>query len=552
MSNELKTVVIDAGHGGQGKVGGSSGNNAIGPNGVLEKELTLDIARRTASLLKDSANVILTRNADVNLPLAERADIAKRNNASVFLSLHFNGFGDKTVDGTEVFIGSKAGAASERLAGDVLENVANVTHARKRGVKRADLGVLAPGRQLPETAACLTEIAFLTNPAQAKVLEDSAYRQQIALALGDAVLKNLRTTAASQQSVSFGYDHDDLDERHYQSLDAWAMFGNPVLDIKERVSKTSTNGDDIFAVKKRLIDLGYDWLTLNKKMDSATVDAIKLFQTIIAGNNAISGDGIIDVGKNTHQWLQAVNAPRWQTMPAGSRAEGFFNFELTDTKDTHDFGTDWIADTIKAAGAHYRDNYLKLMPRAALFTINDVSLPHGGDTPDHDGHEAGLACDVQLPKNDGNAGGINLTIPAQKALYDRNAARGILRALWAQPQMSKIFFNDDDLIAEGLCSRLKGHDHHIHFQIKPPARGAIETDGMGNYHSGGRLYQGSHQDDIDYQTHSLDTTCTHDAIKRDEKFLEFTAMDRLSDRANKMKISSFAGVTFRKENARST
>ena len=48
MSNELKTIVIDAGHGGHGKVGGSSGNNAVGANGLLEKDLTLDIARRTA------------------------------------------------------------------------------------------------------------------------------------------------------------------------------------------------------------------------------------------------------------------------------------------------------------------------------------------------------------------------------------------------------------------------------------------------------------------------------------------------------------------------
>src|SRR5215204_3943105 len=148
MSKELKTIVIDAGHGGEhGKVGGSSGNNAVGANGLLEKDLTLDIARRTATVLKDSANVVMTRNADVNLSLAERADIARRNLASIFLSLHFNGFSDRSVDGTEVFIGTKAGTGSEQLAGDVLDNLIHVTRAQKRGVRRADLGVLAPGRQ---------------------------------------------------------------------------------------------------------------------------------------------------------------------------------------------------------------------------------------------------------------------------------------------------------------------------------------------------------------------------------------------------------------------
>jgi hypothetical protein len=109
------------------------------------------------------------------------------------------------------------------------------------------------------------------------------------------VSKNLHRPSGSQQSVPLEYDDDDLGELHYQSLDAGAMSGNPIFDINGPVSKTSTNGDDIFAVKKRLIQLGYDWITLNKTMDTATVDAIKLFQTIIAGNNAISGDGKIDV-----------------------------------------------------------------------------------------------------------------------------------------------------------------------------------------------------------------------------------------------------------------
>jgi N-acetylmuramoyl-L-alanine amidase len=507
MSRELQTIVIDPGHGGGAKIGGSSPNNAVGANGLLEKDLTLDIARRTAAVLKNEAKVVLTRDDDKNLSLAKRAAIAGVNNASIFLSLHFNGFRDKTVDGTETFTATEANAGSETLARRVQNNLVNVTQVANRGVKRADLGVLLPARHLPQTAACLAEIAFLTNPKQARQLEDAAYRQQIAVALGEALLQSLPAVAAppvSAQSFSFD-DAENLDAGHFQPLETIPLGGSPVFDIQASVGSGSAANreDDVHAVKKRLIALGFDWITLDKKIDRATIDAIKLFQTIIAGHNSISGDGKIDVGKNTYLWLQAVNAPRWQTMPAGSRAEGFFNYELTNVQDTHDFGTDWLAETIKAAGAHYRDNYLNTNAGAALLTVNDVSLPHGGNTPDHGGHEAGLSCDLQLPRTDGKAG----FVTHADALYDRNAARAIINALRAQAAVSRVFFNDRVLINEGLCARLAGHDDHIHFEINAPARGAVELDGMFNYHSGNRLYQGSYQDDIDYQTHALDAAC---------------------------------------------
>ena len=512
MSNPF-TIVLDAGHGGTQKIGGSSPNNAVGANNLLEKDLTLDIARRTASVLKNDAKVVLTRDEDKNLSLAKRAAIAGINRASIFLSIHFNGFQDKNVDGTETFITTKANPSSEKLARNVLDSLVNVTQVSNRGVKRADLGILLPERHLPQTAACLAEIAFLTNPKQAKQLADAAYRQQIAVALGEAILKSLPANAPAVAPQSFSLDYaENLDARYFQPLDTIALGGNPIFDIKESVGKGGANKeDDVHAVKKRLIALGFDWITLDRKIDNATIDAIKLFQTIIAGHNSISGDGKINVGKSTHLWLQAINAPRWQTMPAGSAAEGFFNFELTDLRDKHDFGTDWAAEAIKSAGAHYRDNHLKTNAGAALLTLNDVSLEKGGNTPDHGGHEAGLACDLQLPRTDGRAG----LITHSDALYDRNAARAILNALRAQPLFSKIFFNDPTLISEGLCNRLADHDDHIHFEVKPPARGAVETDGMGNYHSGGRLYQGSHLDDIDYQ-HSLEASDYNFAALGDE------------------------------------
>jgi N-acetylmuramoyl-L-alanine amidase len=113
----------------------------------------------------------MTRNSDVNLSLADRADIARRNLASIFFLFTSTDSATRASTGPRFFIGTKAGTGSEQLAGDVLDNLVHVTRAQKRGVRRADLGVLAPGRQLPATSACLVEIAFLSNPAQAKDLE---------------------------------------------------------------------------------------------------------------------------------------------------------------------------------------------------------------------------------------------------------------------------------------------------------------------------------------------------------------------------------------------
>ncbi|MEA2567041.1 MAG: lysozyme, partial [Actinomycetota bacterium] len=192
----VPVVVLDPGHGGTARIGGSSSNNAVGPDGTLEKDVALDLASRTAGLLSGSARTILTRTTDANLSLADRAAVARANHADVFVSIHLNGFHDPGVDGTEVWIARAASQASADLAREVLDRLVAVTGVADRGVRRADLGVLVPARHDPATAACLAEIAFLTNPAQSARLSTDAYRQQIAQALTTAVLNRIRVPAA--------------------------------------------------------------------------------------------------------------------------------------------------------------------------------------------------------------------------------------------------------------------------------------------------------------------------------------------------------------------
>jgi hypothetical protein len=242
------------------------------------------------------------------------------------------------------------------------------------------------------------------------------------------------------------------------------------LTIESSVGLNGVNrAEDVLAVKTRLVELGFNFITADEFMGPLTIKVIKLFQAIKNGLNDVDdhrNDGRVDSNGDTIKWLQAVNAPQWQRMPAGSDAEGVVNDNIADLTDNHDFGTSWMAETLRATGATYRANFLATHPHAALLHINDTSLPHGGDTPVHHGHEAGLASDIRLPHKDGTVGGITVF----DAVYDRDAMRALIRAFRAQNQASRVFLSDRVLVDEGLCQAVQGHLNHAHFEIKPPVR----------------------------------------------------------------------------------
>lgn len=240
----------------------------------------------------------------------------------------------------------------------------------------------------------------------------------------------------------------------------------PTLELKGSVGRGGkNNSEDVIKVKERLQELGFDFFKPGGNIDQGLIQAIKLFQSIITGKTSLGGDGVIDVNKNTHKFLQAANAPRWMLMP--TKGEGFFNREREiETWDHHDYGTSWLADTIKAAGEHYEKTYRQGNSRISLIPINDVSFKQGGDTPDHAGHECGNACDVALPRKDGN---YRQVLPSwQDSKYARDAARAIIKSLRAQPLVTRVLFNDTVLINEGLCKLARGHNNHIHFEVGVP------------------------------------------------------------------------------------
>lgn len=244
----------------------------------------------------------------------------------------------------------------------------------------------------------------------------------------------------------------------------------PTINLSAVVGLNAANHpNDVRAVKQRLVALGFKWLQPDTVMGPETVKTIMLFQAIKNGLNVVGdprNDGKINPGGDTHLWLQAVNAPVWMLMPAGSKNEGFINDELADISDQHDFGASWLAEAWRNVAQIYKNDYLNNHPTAALLHMNDISLPRGGPTPSHASHQAGMCCDLKLPKLNGQAGGITF----QDLQYDQLTARALLEAMRNYPPTSRIFFNDPVLIGEGLCKALAGHDNHIHFEIKAPAR----------------------------------------------------------------------------------
>jgi N-acetylmuramoyl-L-alanine amidase len=225
---KLERVVLDPGHGG-------SDTGTIGPAGLTEKDLVLDVARRLGALIEErlGAEVIYTRSDDVFVPLEERTALANQKRADLFLSLHANS-GVATVDGSETYylnfttsksamdVAARENASSKRSIHelqDLIEKIAlkdkvdesrefavrvqaalykelaRVNSAsRDRGVRRAPFAVLI-GASMPSV---LTEIAFLSNPREERLLTRLDYRQKIAEAIYQGVAQYASTLSRFQ------------------------------------------------------------------------------------------------------------------------------------------------------------------------------------------------------------------------------------------------------------------------------------------------------------------------------------------------------------------
>jgi N-acetylmuramoyl-L-alanine amidase len=210
------TVVIDPGHGGVGpRLGGSDANHAVSPSGAKEKNMTLQLGLLVRGALQNAAandghniTVIMTRDNDVNLSLAARANVARRNHADRLLSIHFNGF-NKISRGTETLVrgvahGNVNHADDKKFATKIQSAAFGVLKAhdpgaKNRGVKDQQLGVLND-RELGNTSgghcrACMIEVEFIDVPAVDALLNTGPnaanVRAELAEAIAGAIMDDL-------------------------------------------------------------------------------------------------------------------------------------------------------------------------------------------------------------------------------------------------------------------------------------------------------------------------------------------------------------------------
>lgn len=166
-----RRVFLDPGHGG-------SDQGAIGPRGIREAEVTLEVARQAASLLASAgAQASLSRNSDRTLSLAARLTLAQARRAAVLVSVHCNSFSDPAAHGTETYY--YEAWEGHKLAAEVQQELVGELGLTDRGVKEAAFYVLRNAR----CPACLTELAFLSNPDEEALLADAWVRLRAALAL---------------------------------------------------------------------------------------------------------------------------------------------------------------------------------------------------------------------------------------------------------------------------------------------------------------------------------------------------------------------------------
>jgi N-acetylmuramoyl-L-alanine amidase len=217
---KIGKIVIDPGHGGHD-------TGTIGPDGLQEKDLVLEVGRRLGKLLQArlGAEVVYTRKNDTFIPLETRTAIANQQRADLFISIHANSSHDSDARGVETYylnftsspealeVAARENAVSEKsiyelqdlvkkiamkekieesreFAGDVQESLhsglaAKSPAIRNRGVKKAPFIVLI-GANMP---SILAEISFVSNPTDERRLQTSEYRQRIAESLYRGIAK---------------------------------------------------------------------------------------------------------------------------------------------------------------------------------------------------------------------------------------------------------------------------------------------------------------------------------------------------------------------------
>lgn len=181
----VRTVVIDAGHGGMD-------GGAVAPDGTPEKEINLEIARILCSLMRVSGyKVVMTRETDTMLgqdiasgsakmrDLKKRLEVSSSYPEALTVSIHCNKFPSESCRGLQVYFSDSEEA---RQTAEAIQTASTLLDPQnKRKIKKADSSIYLLKRAVAPSV--LVECGFLSNGEELKLLKDGAYRKKLALVL---------------------------------------------------------------------------------------------------------------------------------------------------------------------------------------------------------------------------------------------------------------------------------------------------------------------------------------------------------------------------------
>jgi N-acetylmuramoyl-L-alanine amidase len=169
-------IVVDPGHGGKDP-------GTISRSGLMEKTVTLPVATELARLLReDGFDVAMTRRSDVFIELDERAAIANRFGADLFISIHADACPDPFMRGFTVYTCQGAAADSRGIAVAVAEALRG-SEGEGLGMRQANYRVLV----MTQCPAILVELGYLSNGLDAEMLADRAVQMQLARSIADGI-----------------------------------------------------------------------------------------------------------------------------------------------------------------------------------------------------------------------------------------------------------------------------------------------------------------------------------------------------------------------------
>ncbi|MDE2308061.1 MAG: N-acetylmuramoyl-L-alanine amidase [Xanthomonadaceae bacterium] len=290
LDGERSVVVcIDAGHGGKD-------SGARGPDGTLEKNVTLAVARDLAAQIdrQPGMKAVLTRNGDYYIPLKQRYQIARENNADLFVSIHADSYVTDDARGSSVWVLSPRGKTSEAarwladsenradliggttlddkddglakvlldlqqgwamqasdvVAGNVLKALARLGPTHRGYVERANFVVL----RSPDVPSILVETAFISNPAEERKLRDPAHQKKLARAIMGGVKSYFESTPpqgtwfAAQAAAASGGAR--LASRGVRRGDGHVRGSRGVMLASNRSTRAESRGHDVHRVSR--------------------------------------------------------------------------------------------------------------------------------------------------------------------------------------------------------------------------------------------------------------------------------------------------------------